>query len=72
MALKLNISNQTNQLKMPIIERFNQTARQERLNLHLFNSAQQVKYITIQRLCVYNNKRPHFVLGGIPSKVNVA
>jgi len=38
------------------IERFNRTARQERLNLHLFDSVESVQNITTQWLWIYNNR----------------
>ena len=54
------------------IERFNQTVRQECLDLHLFDSVEQAQNLTTQWLWVYNNERPHFALGGIPPRAKVA
>ncbi len=46
------------------IERFNRTYRNEVLNLYLFQSLEQVREITAQRMPIYNEQRPHVSLQG--------
>ena len=62
------------------IERFNHTARQECLNLNLFDSVQyplevcsveSAQNITTQWLWIYNNQRPHFAIGRMPPRSKV-
>ena len=49
------------------IERFTRTARQERLDLHEFNSVAHAQLLATQWLWQYNNERPNTAIGGIPS-----
>lgn len=50
------------------IERFNRTARQEWLELHLFDSIEHAQLLATQWLWTYNNVRPHTAIGGIPPR----
>ena len=50
------------------IERFNRTARNEWLNMHIFDSIKHVQNLAIQWMWVYNNERPHSAIGGVPPK----
>ncbi|CAC9651133.1 hypothetical protein BCLUESOX_2164 [bacterium endosymbiont of Bathymodiolus sp. 5 South] len=38
----------------------------------MFDSVEQAQNLTTQWLWVYNNERPYFALGGIPSRTKVA
>jgi len=46
------------------IERFNRTARNEWLNMHIFDSIDHAQ----NTAWVYNNVRPHSSIGGIPPR----
>ena len=48
------------------IERFNRTYREAILDMNLFNSLAEVESITKEWLEIYNNKRPHESLAGLP------
>lgn len=50
------------------IERFNRTARQEWLELHLFETVEQAQLLATQWLWTYNNERPHTAIGGVPPR----
>ena len=50
------------------IERFNRTYRHEVLDAYVFKSIEQVQHITEDWLRVYNERRPHDALGGLPPK----
>ncbi len=50
------------------IERFNRTARQEWLEIHLFESIEHAQLLATQWFWVYNNKRPHSAIGGVPPR----
>ncbi len=50
------------------IERFNRTARNEWLNMHIFDSIEHAQSLAIQWMWVYNNERPHSSIGGIPPR----
>jgi len=48
------------------IERFNRTYRHEILDAYLFEDLDQVREITDEWITVYNEERPHGVLGKLP------
>ncbi|TMP40004.1 integrase core domain-containing protein [Pseudoalteromonas rubra] len=48
------------------MQRFTRSYREEVLDLHLFDSLQQVREITEKWLEVYNYERPHDALGDMP------
>ena len=48
------------------IEHFNRTARHEWLELHLFETIEKPQLLATQWLWLYNNKRQHTAIGGIP------
>lgn len=50
------------------IERFNRTARHEWLDLHTFESVEHAQLLATQWLWLYNNKRPHVGIGGVPPR----
>ena len=50
------------------IERFNRTARNEWLNMHIFDSIDHAQNLATQWMWVYNNVRPHSSIGGIPPR----
>jgi len=50
------------------IERFNRTARNEWLNMHIFDSIEHAQNLATQWMWVYNNVRPHSSIGGIPPR----
>ena len=50
------------------IERFNRTARNEWLNLHIFDSVEHAQNLATQWMLVYNNVRPHSSIGEIPPR----
>ena len=50
------------------IERFNRTARNEWLNMHIFDSIEHAQNLATQWMWVYNNERPHSSIGGIPPR----
>lgn len=50
------------------IERFNRTARNEWLNMHIFDSIDHAQYLATQWMWVYNNERPHSAIGGVPPR----
>lgn len=50
------------------IERFNRTARQEWLELYLFESVEQAQALATQWQWVYNNERPHSAIGRVPPR----
>ena len=50
------------------IERFNRTARNEWLNMHIFDSIAHAQYLATQWIWVYNNERPHSAIGGVPPR----
>jgi putative transposase len=50
------------------IERFNRTARNEWLNMHIFDSIEHAQSLATQWMWVYNNVRPHSSIGGIPPR----
>ena len=47
------------------IERFNRTARQEWLELNLFEDIEHAQILATQWQWTYNNYRPHSAIGGI-------
>jgi len=47
------------------IERFNRTARQERLDMHVFESVEHAQDLAARWLWTYSHDRPHTALGGI-------
>ena len=50
------------------IERFNRTARNEWLNMHIFDSIDHAQNTATQWMWVYNNVRPHSSISGIPPR----
>ena len=50
------------------IERFNRTARQELLELNLFEDIEHAQLLATQWQWTYNNIRPHSAIGGIPPR----
>jgi len=48
------------------IERFNKTLRTEILDMYLFRSLSDVRILTEQWRCEYNEERPHSSLNGLP------
>jgi len=50
------------------IERFNRTARNEWLNMYIFDSIEYAQSLATQWMWVYNNERPHSAIGGIPPR----
>ena len=44
------------------IERFNRTARNEWLNMHIFDSIEHSQSLATQWMWVYNNERPHSIV----------
>jgi putative transposase len=50
------------------IERFNRTARNEWLNMHIFDSIEHAQSLATEWMWVYNNERPHSSIGGIPPR----
>lgn len=50
------------------IERFNRTVRHEWLDMHEFESLAHAQQLATQWLWVYNNKRPHSAIGGVPPR----
>ena len=50
------------------IERFNRTARQECLELHIFEDIEQAQLLATQWQWIYNNERPHSSIGGVPPR----
>ena len=50
------------------IERFNRAARNEWLNMHIFDSIEHAQSLATQWMWVYNNERPHSSIGGIPPR----
>ncbi len=53
------------------IERYNRTVRYDWLCQHLFESIAEVQNFATRWLWIYNNKRPHFALGGIPPRAKL-
>ncbi len=49
-----------------LIERFNRTFREEVLDVHCFDSLDEVKHISANWIEKYNHKRPHDALMGLP------
>jgi putative transposase len=50
------------------IERFHRTARNEWLNMHIFDSIERAQSLAVQWMWVYNNKRPHSSIDGTPPR----
>ena len=50
------------------IERFNRTARNEWLNMHIFDSVEHAQNLATQWMWVYNNERPYSSIGGTPPR----
>ena len=50
------------------IERFNRTARQEWLELNLFEDIEHAQLLATQWQWTYNNVRPHSAIGGVPPR----
>ena len=48
------------------IERFNRTARHERLDLHQFERIAHAQHLAMQWLRLYDNERPNPSIGGVP------
>jgi putative transposase len=48
------------------VERFNRTARQEWLSMHMFDSVEHAQELATKWLWLYNNERPNTTVGGIP------
>ncbi len=48
------------------IERFNRTARHEWLDMHMFESVEQVQQLATEWQWQYNNERPNTAIGGVP------
>ena len=44
------------------------TARNEWLNMHIFDSIEHAQNLASQWMWVYNNERPHSSIGGIPPR----
>jgi len=50
------------------IDRFNRTARDEWLDLHIFEDIEQAQLLATQWQWIYNNERPHSSIGGVPPR----
>ena len=50
------------------IERFNRTARNEWLNMRIFDSIEHTQSLETQWMWVYNNERLHSSIGGVPPR----
>jgi putative transposase len=48
------------------VERYNRTVRHEWLDLHLFETIEEVQEIATEWLWTYNHERPNMGIGGIP------
>ena len=53
------------------IERFNRTARNEWLNLHIFDSIEHAQSLATEWMWVYNNVQPHSSIGRISPRKNM-
>jgi putative transposase len=51
------------------VERFNRTARQDWLNMFIFQSVEQSQEVATQWLWHDNNERPHTANGGFPPRL---
>ena len=47
------------------VERYNRTVRHEWLDLHIFETIEEVRNIATEWLWTYNNERPNMGIGGI-------
>lgn len=47
------------------VERYNRSVRHERLDLHIFETVDEVPQIVIEWLCSYNHERPNISNGGM-------
>jgi len=50
------------------VERFNRTARNEWLELNLYEDIERAQLLASQWQWTYNNERPHSSIGGVPPR----
>ena len=50
------------------VERFNRTARNESLELNIFEDIEHAQLLATQWQWTYNNERPHSSIGGVPPR----